>query len=481
MLSLNLRVLIAASAVLSSFFGLAGVTLDRGYRANAEQALEAQLQGHIYALIAAAGLDENGQMRMPVSVPDTRFSNPESGFYAQVASNSGQWLWQSESMVGTVIPFNVYLARTEESRQTITESSGRQLYLFSYGVEWSDAHDPRQAYTFSVAQDMAGFNDNLSDFRRSLWGSLGGVALLLLAVQGTILRWGLSPLKHAAAELEGIEAGQQARLQGDYPLELQGLTGNINTLLSEQQEHLERYRHTLADLAHSLKTPLAILQGAAESAAESAVENASENTAKNRRSDQQLAQLVQEQVERMNQITGYQLQRAAASGWTALAAPVNVREVTRKVFAGLNKVYADKQVDAHYEVSDSVEFHGDEGDLMEIIGNLVDNAYKWSKQRVNVVVKTHASVDDGHHDFFLSVEDDGEGVAADMVRYVMQRGRRADSDIAGHGIGLSIVRDIVQVYGGTLEIARSEWGGAAITVWVPMRALSGAEKNADLT
>jgi len=182
-------------------------------------------------------------------------------------------------------------------------------------------------------------------------------------------------------------------------------------------------------------------------------------------------------VDRMNQITSYQLQRAATSCWTALAAPVNVREVTRKVFAGLNKVYADKNVEAHYDVSDDVEFHGDEGDLMEIIGNLVDNAYKWCDHRVRVVVKTQASANNDHHDFLLSVEDDGYGVAADMVRYVMQRGRRADTNIAGHGIGLSIVRDIAQVYGGTLEIARSELGGATVTVWLPKRALSGTDNN----
>lgn len=461
MLSLNLRVLIAASAILSSFFGLAGVTLDGVYRSTVEQSMEEQLQGHVYAMIAAASLDESGVMDMPVTVPDARFSDPGSGLYAQVVSNNDRWVWQSESMQGVAIPFTDRLARTQKSRKKITEDSGRQLYLFSYGVEWSDADDPHQAFTFSVAQDMAVFNAKLSEFRGSLWGSLGGVALLLLAVQGTILRWGLSPLKHAAEELAGIEAGQQARLQDEYPLELRGLTGNINILLSQQQEHLERYRRTLGDLAHSLKTPLAILQSAAE----------------NGDSEKALSTLVQEQVERMNQITGYQLQRAATSGWTALAAPVNVQNITRKVFAGMAKVYADKQVDARYEVDSLVEFHGDEGDLLEIIGNLVDNAYKWCGRRVTLVAKNQPGPTEGQQDFLLSVEDDGGGVAPDMVRYVLQRGRRADSDIAGHGIGLSIVNDIAQVYGGTLDIGTSELGGAAVNVWLPMRMQNQMENK----
>ncbi len=454
MLSLNLRVLIAASAILSSFFGLAGVTLDKNYRSSVEQALEEQLLGSVYTLIAAAGLDENGHLTMPVSVPDQRFSNPDSGLFAQISSNNNHWLWRSESMQNLTLPFDISLQRTEQSAKKIILSGGRELYLFSYGVVWSDITDPQHAYTFSVAQDMSALNERIAGFRRNLWGSLGGVALLLLAVQGAILRWGLSPLKKAADDLAAIEAGQQARLQGGYPLELQGLTGNINTLLSQQQEHLERYRRTLGDLAHSLKTPLAVLQSAAE----------------NKNEQSSLPLVVQEQVERMNQITGYQLQRAATSGWTALTAPVNVQEVVRKVVAGLNKVYAEKQVRATFEVGVDVEFHGDEGDLLEVVGNLLDNAYKWCESQVRITAQSRLGPREGQWDVLFCVEDDGTGVAPEMVQYVMQRGRRADSDIAGHGIGLSIVRDIVQVYGGTLEITGSELGGAAVNIWLPMRS-----------
>jgi two-component system sensor histidine kinase PhoQ len=459
MLSLNLRVLVAASAVLSSFFGLAGVTLDRIYRTSAEQALEETLQGHIYALIAAAGIDSAGKLFMPDKFPDARFSNPGSGLFAEVDSNVDDWRWRSASMDDVDIPFAVSLGRTEHRSEKIQLAGGRQLYVYSYGVVWSDSNDPNQAYTFSVAQDLQGFNAQLSAFRRSLWGSLGGVALLLLAVQGTILRWGLSPLKNATNELAAIEAGKQPRLQGTYPPELSGLTSNINTLLSQQQEHLERYRRTLGDLAHSLKTPLAVLQNAVE----------------NHQPSDNLMAIVREQVERMNQITGYQLQRAATSGWTALVAPVAVREIAQKVLNGLQKVYADKQVVATLDMESHIEFPGDEGDLMEIIGNLVDNAFKWSKRRVCVLAETKPAPQEGQWDLFLRVEDDGPGIPSEMVRYVMQRGRRAESDIAGHGIGLSIVRDIVQVYGGTLEIGVSKWGGAAVNVWLPAHSHVPAE------
>lgn len=453
MWSLNLRVLVAASAVLSSFFGLAGITLDGIYRENAEQALVERLQGHIYALIAAAGLDESGRLRMPDEIPDTRFSDPDSGLFAQVSSNDGRWRWRSLSMARLDIPFAESLPRLQRRSEEVTLSFGRNVYLFSYGVEWSDSPDPGQAYTFSVAQDLSEYQKEIANFGHSLWGALGGVALLLLAVQGTILRWGLSPLRHAADELAAIEAGTQARLRGHYPAELQGLTGNINALLYQQQEHLERYRRTLSDLAHSLKTPLAVLQSEVE----------------NRNDEIDLSAIVKEQVERMNQITGYQLQRAATSGWTVLAAPVAVQKIVNKVLNGLQKVYADKDVDAVCETGEDIEFHGDEGDLMEIIGNLVDNAFKWCEGRVRVRVERRIGPRAGQWDLFIHVEDDGPGVAPEMVRYVMQRGRRADSDITGHGIGLSVVRDIVQLYGGNLDIRMNDWGGAIVSVWLPAR------------
>lgn len=455
-MSLNLRVLLAASAVLSSFFGLAGATLDRIYQNDAEAALVERLQGHVYALIAAAGVTERGMLILPKEFPDARFADPDSGLFAQVSSNSEGWFWRSRSMEGINIPFVTGLGRTKIHHHVVTLATGRRLHLFSYGVGWSDAPDPRQSYTFSVAQDLTQFDADLTEFRQSLWGTLGGVAILLLAVQGTILRWGLSPLDRAAKELTAIEAGRQTSLSGNYPPELRGLTGNINELLVHQHEHLERYRKSLGDLAHSLKTPLAVLQ--------SAVENKADH--------EELTTVVKEQVERMNQITGYQLQRAATSGWSVLAAPVPVREVVEKVLSGLRKVYADKGIEATFDVAPQVEFHGDEGDLLEIVGNLVDNAFKWSRQRVRVIAESRKM--HGQVDLLICVEDDGPGVAPEMVRFVTQRGRRADTNIAGHGIGLSIVHDIVQLYGGTLEIDSSAWGGTLISVRLPARSAGEA-------
>lgn len=451
MMSLNLRVLLAASAVLSSFFGLAGITLDRIYRGNVEQALVETLQGHIFTLIASVDLDEKGAIQLPEVVPDTRFSSLGSGLFAQVVKNENNSLqWQSLSMKGMNISFPGQLRRIELATRKVTHASGRELFLLSYGVAWDDAIEADGVYTFSVAQDLTAFNLDISEFRRNLWGSLGGVALLLLALQGTILRWGLSPLKKASEELRAIESGVQASLQGPFPKELQGLTQNINALLVHQHEHLDRYRKSLGDLAHSLKTPLAVLQ----------------NAAGNDSDDKPLLGVVREQVERMNQITGYQLQRAATAGWLVLAAPVAVNDVANKVLNSLKKVYADKNIEMSLNVQGNVEFYGDEGDLLEIIGNLADNACKWCRHRVAVYAENEASDGVNRKKLLLRIDDDGPGIPMEMVSQVMQRGHRVDSEKPGHGIGLSIVQDIVKLYGGTLEMDSSLWGGSSVQVWL---------------
>jgi two-component system sensor histidine kinase PhoQ len=452
LLSLNLRVFITATVILSSFFGIAGITLDKLYRNNTRQALEERLQGSIYQLIAVATLDKQGHLKMPEAVPDTRLNTPHSGLYAQLASNKSNWQWRSASMAGFRIDLNFRLPRTVRKSVKLIGPDTHTYMALSYGVAWGDTLDPAQAYTFTILHDLAAYNADIATFRGSLWGTLGGVAVLLLLVQGTILRWGLSPLKHAAEELSAIESGSQTRLKGDFPPELRSLTNNINALLSHQQEHLERSRKSLGDLAHSLKTPLAILRAA--------VENKTENHG--------LEKVVAEQVERMNQLTNYQLQRAATSGRTVLTAPIKVDQIVKKVLSGLHKVYAEKGVKITTEIMESAEFYGDEGDLMEIIGNLADNAFKWCTHTVSITVKNKVNSESKQKNLLIKVEDDGPGVPPELADFVMQRGNRASQDIAGHGIGLSIVRDIIQVYGGELEISESQMGGVKARTSLPL-------------
>ncbi len=453
MFSLRARLLIAASLVLALFFGITGLTLDHAYSVSAEQALKDRLRGDVNALVAASEQGEDGITRLTNALPEVRFFIPGSDLFAFFMSNDGQQMWRSPSMESLSIPFPSGLGRGETLFRELNVSDGTVVQVYSLGVTWDATAGPHGGYTFSVAEDLNDHRSRISGFRQQLWGWLAAVAIMLLAVQGTILRWSLTPLRRAADDLALIEQGKQTELAGRYPAELRPLTDNINALIESSRAHLERYRHRLGDLAHSLKTPLAVLRGAVE----------------DRNGVQELADTVQEQVDRMSRTVDYQLRRAAASGGTVLGSPVNVEQIARKVAGALDKVYSDKGVVCEVQVDPACEFHGDESDLFEVIGNLLDNAYKWCRHRVDVRAAADGAAAGRAAGLMLIVEDDGPGISAAAERDVRRRGVRAESAEGGHGIGLAIVDDIVRIYGGKFEIGAGPLGGARITVVLPRR------------
>lgn len=445
MLSLNTRLLIGGSIVLTAFFGFTSYVLDRAFRDKTLQSLEERLEAHALGLIASAELQDDGRLLIPDMLPEARYNHPGSGLYAQISSNDGQHQWQSPSLQSIGIELITGVPPGDRRFKRLI-SGDHELHAFGIGVTFDLSEVMTEGSTFSVAQDMAGYYAQVADFRQTLWAWLGGVALLLLAVQGAILRWSLAPIRGATQDLAAIENGKQKQLEGHYPRELRGLTDSLNALLASQREHLERYRHTLSDLAHSLKTPLAVLHGEVEKAPASALRTSAD-----------------EQVRRMIDIVDYQLQRAATSGRLPLAAPVSTADLIVKMAASLDKVYADKQVICQINTEDKVDFAGDEGDLLELLGNLMDNAYKWCHRQV--IITTRAT--DGNGTLLLLIEDDGPGVAPEKAHAVLQRGVRADTSHPGHGIGLAIVQDIVRLYHGTLTIDTSALGGAKFTVSLP--------------
>jgi two-component system sensor histidine kinase PhoQ len=448
MLSLNARLLLAASGVLVAFLGLTGLSLDRAFRESALAAVRDRLQAQVYMLLGAADFDQSGQLTLPKALPEARFSTLNSGLYAQVADNKGTVLWRSRSMLGTSLRlFPVFLSPGESSFQQLNPLHTEPLFLLNFTVGWEIGPGTYRRYTFQVAENRSGFDAQVTGFRHSLWGWLLVSALVLLLMQGFILRWSLWPLRQVAREVTEIEAGRQMELKGGYPRELQPLTDNLNALILQSHARLERYRNALGDLAHSLKTPLAVLRGAVED----------ETVAT------QLRYTVQEQLERMNRTVEYQLQRAAASGRIALAVPVTVEVCARKVVDALTKVYADKKLTFRLQLDSSAVFYGEEGDLMEILGNLTDNACKWAKGRVAVRAQDTRTLRQTH--LILEVEDDGPGIPVDKRRAILERGERADPNTVGYGIGLAVVRGIVgEVYQGHLEIAQGLWGGALVRV-----------------
>jgi two-component system sensor histidine kinase PhoQ len=442
--SLHSRLLLAASVVLAGFLGATGLALDKAFRVSAEQAMEDRLQSYVYALLAASDEDQDGRMIPPRELPQQRFSKPDSGLYAVIARHDGEPAWRSGSLTGRDLDAGGQQLPGKRvfSRPVLADT---QLYALAYGVAWEDYAGTEALYTFIVAEDTTVFEAEIDSFRSTLWRWLGGMAVGLLLVQGVILRWGLRPLRTVTGDLQQIEKGHTDRLGGPYPRELSGLTSSINSLIAHSKTVQSRYRNSLDDLAHSLKTPLAILQSSCLDSKDA--------------TDTSHA-LVSEQVERMDEIISHQLQRAAVSGRATLAKPVTVGKVMERLLRSLDKVYRDKQVTVDLELDPSTTFTGDEADLTEILGNLLDNAYKYCRSAIRVSVKTdrHASGVE------ISIEDDGPGIAPEQVDTVLQRGKRMDESVPGQGIGLSMTSEIITLYGGQLAFAASPLGGTLLRV-----------------
>ena len=444
MRSLNARVALSAGMVLAVFIALAAFALDQAFRDSARGAREERLLAQVYLLMSAAEVDAHGTVTIASGPLEPRFDMPQSGLYAIVTNAEGGVVWRSRSALSVDVPYGTRIPAGVHTFEQVTDRAGHGYFLQSFGVSWATSGGSFP-FTFSVAEDLQPFEQQLGAYRKNLWGWLGATALLLLIAQWFTLRWGLRPLRRLADEVSRLEHGEQQQIAGDYPDEVKGLTANLNTLLTHERARQKRYRDALADLAHSLKTPLALVRGALNEA----------------RAEPALASTLQEQVERMDRIVGYHLQRAAASGRGGLLAPQAVRTPVERMVNALSKVYGEKHIDIKIDVDPALRFRGDEADLLEMLGNVLDNACKWCRRRVRVSAQASGSR------LSLCVEDDGAGIAPSDAQRVLQRGVRADQSVPGQGIGLAVTRDIVAAYDGEIVIGASALGGAAVTLLLP--------------
>ncbi len=429
--SLHLRLQLTAAAVLLIFVVLTALALERAFGDSAQASMEERLMAQLYLLMAATEVDAQGQLQLPERLSEARLGQPASGLYARIDSPSAS-LWRSPSTLG-VDPM-------PQPQGHEGQHFARQhdvLFAATLWVQWE--HDSGSLpLAFTIAEDSHYYQAQMGQYRRSLWGWLGAMALLLLLALGAAISWGLRPLRRVATEIRAIENGRQQGLHGHYPREIRQLSDNLNTLLQHERAQQSRYQHALADLAHSLKTPLAVLRSLPERPA-----------------------LLDEQVQRMDHIVQYQLQRAATAGRSALAQPIPLRPSIERLLKTLNKVYREQPRQVELALPEGARFRGDEGDLLELLGNLLDNAYKWSRTRIRI----EAYCSDGQ--LHLTIEDDGPGIAAEQVAQVLHRGSRLDENTPGHGIGMAMVQDIVAAYGGQLHFERSALGGAAFRLQLP--------------
>jgi two-component system sensor histidine kinase PhoQ len=441
--SLSTRLLVASAIVLPLFLGFSAYMLDLAFRKSLISAERDRLNGHIHLLLTAADLID-AELQLPAQLTEPLFGQLNSGLYGYIYDANGREIWHSQSaaMLSDRIP-----AQLPVEPGTIhfgpVQLNGEDFYQFSFDVSYEgDAATPH-LYRFTVLHTQQRIRAELIAYRQQLWWLLGGLTLLLLVTQALIMRWGLLPLKTVARDLAAVEEGKAELLKDDYPPEIRPVTDNLNRVLKTERMQRERYRNTLSDLAHSLKTPLAVLRGAFDQPAE------------------KLKTLLDEQINRMNQIVSHQLQRAVVSSQAQPGQQVEVAKLIARIGDALNKVYKDKAVTLSAGMQETCYFYGAESDLMEVLGNVLDNAFKYCKQKV------HVKVSNSGGELRISVADDGPGIEESSRLKILERGARADTIQPGQGIGLAVATDIISSYKGGLAVGSSSLGGAEFTIVLP--------------
>jgi len=452
MSSLSARLLVSVSLLLLLFFGVTIVVLEVAFRDAAEQAQQDLLDSELMALLAAAEPNDEGVLAMPPDLPEPRYGTIGSGLYAEIRADDGTPVWRSRSSLGLDIPVLGEPPRggIQEFREQLL-ADGTPLLTLSLGVAWEFPDGELRPFVFKVAESLDAFNAQIAKFRRQLFGWFGAVALIMLISIAALLRGLLHPLRQVEAEIAAVEEGARSSLSDHYPSELQGVARNMNLLIANERARSDRYRVTLDNLAHSLKTPLAAIRALLAEREQPEFENRAN-----------------EQIDRMDEIVRYQLRKpaAAASAQPGLA-PIDIEGELQRLVAGLRKVHHAKSPHIELQVDARARLRGDVGDLHELAGNLIDNACKWCQSRVSVQVSPVVGRDRNSGGMVLVVADDGPGIPAEAVEVLMQRGTRLDESTPGHGIGLAIVKDIASSWGGEIRIGSSSLGGAEITVTIP--------------
>jgi len=440
MMSLNRRVLLSAALVLLVFIAGITLTLDRAFYDSARIGVKDRLFARLLMLLGDTEVDESGKLEIPTNLLDAEFGHVNSDIYAFVTGPANTIVWRSTSSLNKPIPDITLLEKGKQEFEQITLDD-EPYFIYRYSVAW-ETLSGNYPLIFNVMTDTALLEAQIERYREDLWGWLGLMAVFLLATQMLVLRWGLLPLRTVSTELAAIESGRQESLKGRYPKELKLLTDSINSLITHEHKQQKRYRNGLADLAHSLKTPLAVLQGA--------IHGGNDEAAR--------LKMIQEQIDRMDNTIQYQLRRAATAGSSPGMRLILLRPMADRIINTITRVYRDKQPRITVEIDDGMSLRIDEGDLMELLGNLIDNAFKWCRHSV------HLSAGYQEDQVVIQVRDDGPGISPHEIARILERGVRADQSIPGHGIGLAIVRDIMQVYEGELLISNDPGGGLSVTL-----------------
>jgi len=449
--SLRMRLLAGTLFWITVSILVAGWGLGKLFHRHVQAQFEAELRNHLDQLTAHLVLDDQnqGQLRLPPS--DPRFNKPLSGLYWQIERTAGvsahpakimlrsRSLWDETLVVPADTP-----ADGEIHQHRINGPQG----VVQRVVERAVTVDA-QSLRLIVAANESLMTEPVADFEGYLWLALGilGIGLTFAASMQVFV--GLAPLRSMQDALGRVRHGDARNMEGTFPNEIMPLVNELNSVLAQNADVVERARTQAGNLAHALKTPLSVLANAANAPG---------------KQDDELARLVASQIEAVRRQVDYHLTRAQAAA--AVQVP-GMRTAVEPVIQGLVRVMRRVHADRPLEFvvlpdGANLAFRGEKQDLQEMLGNLVDNASKWGRSRIEIRVKAVSGK------LHVVIDDDGKGIAESERDNVLKRGVRLDEQTPGTGLGLAITADLARMYGGDLVLAKSSLGGTQASLTLPL-------------
>ncbi|WP_262694845.1 ATP-binding protein [Kordiimonas aquimaris] len=447
MKTLTGRLIISAVVWSVAALTVGGIVLSFAFRSYVLTDVDKRLELILDTLVGVSEVSPDGNFRFNQALVDQRFATPYSGWYWQVSEVGNEPL-RSRSLWDFALDADHEERKFALRYSIVAGPDGQTLRLAEHDIILPEAD---RIFHYQVATDMAEVQRAIARFNWLLASALGLILLTVTLALVLQVRYGLQPLRKIERDLADVRAGRAEKLTGSdtLPDDLKPLVDEVNGLLEQNHKLVDRARTHVGNLAHALKTPLSIIQNSTE------------------KLDGDTADLITVQTRRIRVHVDHHLKRARiAGGGTGPGLPA--KERIDKLVKAVSVIAADKNLTMNVDCSPELLFDGEKEDFDEVMGNLVENAGKWAASRVAISVNR---ITDGVRRPMLeiSVDDDGEGVAEDKRDGLFQRGHRLDEQVPGTGLGLAIVQDIVEMYGGTVQLVDGKLGGLGVLMMLPAK------------
>lgn len=425
--------------------------LSELYSRALDRSLKDTLDFHVETLVGRI-LDADSPSSEEVSVSDPRFARPASGWYWAIRDGDGNVVNVSPSLTGTSPPaldgpFDARNARTA----TMSDQYGTRIRVVEREISVGGV-----PLSIVVSGSLDEILLLVDDFRGQALIVLGAVGVMLAMMSAIVARRALRPIGQLSAAIEKVRDGEAEAITGTYPREIAPVAEEVNELLRSNAQIVERARSQVGNLAHGLKTPLAVLRNEASTEASS------------------LARVVLSESDKMAQLVATYLDRARLAARTTIVGKrADPTIVMLRLSRVMQKLHPEVTIAMARPDASLPWFRGDESDLEEMAGNLLDNACKWANGEVALSLAAERTGSDGNRMLLLRIEDNGPGLTEEEARQALRRGVRLDEKTPGSGLGLDIVKELVDVYGGTLQLKRSRLGGLLAELRLPAARLGG--------